>query len=390
MKKILCLVLTFILLFGMCLVSFAENGTNSEAESNLNFDVEAKSAVLMEASTGNILYSKNRNASLPPASVTKIMTILLAMEALEDGLFSLTDSVSVSANAASMGGSQVFLKEGEKMTVEDLLKCTIIASANDAAVALAELVSGNEEEFVRKMNARAMELGMKSACFENVTGLDDTVKNHTLSAMDIAIMSRELMKHELVTKYSSIWQDTIRNGAFTLTNTNRLVRFYDGCNGLKTGSTDKAGYCMSATAKRGNMQLIAVVMGAETRDKRNAIAKTLLDYGFSKYALFEKGEEEFQSIDVLGGVKEKTTLYSSSVCAVVNKNDLNKISAKYNLPEKLSAAVKAMEEVGKIEYYVGEEKIGESILYSKEDIPKITFLELYGRMIGKIFLSQKQ
>lgn len=390
MKKILCLVLTFIMLFGMCLVSFAENGTNSEAESNLDFDVEAKSAVLMEASTGNILYSKNRNASLPPASVTKIMTILLAMEALEDGLFSLTDSVSVSANAASMGGSQVFLKEGEKMTVEDLLKCTIIASANDAAVALAELVSGNEEEFVRKMNARAMELGMKSACFENVTGLDDTVKNHTLSAMDIAIMSRELMKHELVTKYSSIWQDTIRNGAFTLTNTNRLVRFYDGCNGLKTGSTDKAGYCMSATAKRGNMQLIAVVMGAETRDKRNAIAKTLLDYGFSKYALFEKGEEEFQSIDVLGGVKEKTTLYSSSVCAVVNKNDLNKISAKYNLPEKLSAAVKAMEEVGKIEYYVGEEKIGESILYSKEDIPKITFLELYGRMIGKIFLSQKQ
>lgn len=226
-------------------------------------ELDAKSALLMEAETGEVLYEMNADESLPPASVTKIMTLLLVMEAVDGGSISLEDNVSVSEKAAGMGGSQVFLSSGEQMSVETLIKCTVISSANDAAVALAEYVCGSEEAFVARMNERAAELEMNSTHFENATGLDDTTVNHVTSARDIAIMSAQLMRHDKILEFSSTWMDSIRDGAFTLTNTNRLVRFYDGATGLKTGSTSKAGFCMSATAKRGELHLIAVIMGGK-------------------------------------------------------------------------------------------------------------------------------
>ena len=254
-KKIFAHMLTAIILF--LSVSIPCN-----AAPEFTSALECQSAILMEASTGMVLYEKNADEALPPASVTKIMTLLLVMEAVDSGKIKLTDMVSVSENAASMGGSQVYLKVGEEMSVEEMIKCVVIASANDCAVALAEFLCGSEEAFVTQMNTRAKELGMENTNFENTNGLDDTVTNHKISARDIAIMSRELLSHELILKYSSTWMDTIRDGTFGLTNTNRLVRFYSGANGLKTGSTSRAKFCISATAKRDGMQLIAVIMAA--------------------------------------------------------------------------------------------------------------------------------
>jgi len=245
-------------------------------------DYNARAYILMEASTGTVLLEENADEALPPASVTKIMTLLLVMEAIADGKLGWDDMVQTSEYAASMGGSQVFLEPGEEMSVTEMVKCVVVPSANDAAVALAERVAGSEEAFVRRMNERAAELGMKNTVFYNTNGLDDDVDGHVSSARDIAIMSRELItKHPKILEFSSIWMDSIRNGAFGLTNTNRLVRFYRGANGLKTGSTAKAKFCISATAERNGMQLIAVVMAAPSRDERNEIAKKLLDYGFA-------------------------------------------------------------------------------------------------------------
>ena len=245
--KLTAIIIAAIMLLPICLEVFGEEN-NASYQNNI-FEIEegslnlnCKSAILMEATTGTVLYAQNAEEALPPASVTKVMTLLLVMEAIDAGIIRVDDTVSVSANAASMGGSQVFLEEGEQMKLEDLLKSVVIASANDAAVALAEYVSGSVDSFVGKMNAKAAELGMTATKFENVTGLDDTAENHLTSAKDIAIMSCELIKHPLILQYSSIWMDTIRDGAFGLTNTNRLVRFYKGCTGLKTGSTAKAGF----------------------------------------------------------------------------------------------------------------------------------------------------
>ena len=249
---------------------------SANEEQTLNLDCQ--SAVLMEASTGNVLFEMNADAALPPASVTKIMTLLLVMEAIDSGNMKLTDTLHASEYASSMGGSQVFIEPNEEMSVEDLLKSVVVASANDAAVVLAEGVAGSVDAFVDRMNKRAKELGMNNTNFENPTGLDDNTVNHVTSSMDIAIMSRELLKHETILNYTNIWMDTIRNGEFGLTNTNRLIRFYKGANGLKTGSTSKAKFCISATAKRDGMQLIAVVMGSPTRDIRNECAKKMTKY----------------------------------------------------------------------------------------------------------------
>lgn len=389
MKKILAVFLIFAMSLCVGITSFAENTQKIEAENQTNQtmdkDITCKSAVLMEASSGRVLYSKNEGSSYSPASVTKIMTLLLVAEALAENKFSVSDTVTVSEYASSMGGSQVFLKEGESISVEELIKCTVIASANDAAVALAELVAGSESAFVSKMNARAMELGLKGTSFENVTGLDDTTVNHVTSALDIAVMSRELIKHEIIMKYSGLWQDSIRNGEFILTNTNRLVRFYDGCTGLKTGSTDKAGYCMSATAERGGMKLIAVVMGAETRDSRNEIARKLLDYGFASYSLFSMSEQVLEEVPVLCGVLDSVTLYSAPFSLVVNKTDSGKIEKVYKIPESIQAPVVSGEAQGSVEYILNGEKIGESTIYAKTDVEKINFLQLYGRLLQKIF-----
>ncbi len=388
MKKMVTFILVFALAFSMMQVCvFAENEKYNSAENNTSLNIEAKSAVLMEASSGAVLYAKNENAAYSPASVTKIMTLLLAAEALAEGCFALTDTVSISEYAASMGGSQVFLKEGERISVEELFKCTVIASANDAAVALAELVAGSEDAFVQKMNSRAIELGLKSTNFENVTGLDDTVTNHVSSAMDIAVMSRELIKHDVILSYSSLWQDSIRNGEFTLTNTNRLVRFYDGCNGLKTGSTDKAGYCISATAKRNGMQLIAVIMGAETRDIRNNMARELLDFGFANYATYIQNEYMLEQIPVRFGAVDEIMVYSKPFSAVIDKAYVNKIEKKYVIPEYLEAPVSEYAPIGKVEYYLNGNKMGESPIYAKENVDRIGYFGLFCRLLSKIFVE---
>lgn len=389
MKNIISLVLALCLIFSFTPTAFAKSATKTSAENekdeiSVNLDLDAKGAYLMEASTGEVLYAVGEFTAASPASVTKIMTLLLVCEALDNGSFALEDTVSISEYAASMGGSQVFLEEGERMSVEDLIKCTVIASANDAAVALAELVAGSESAFVRKMNERAAELGLRNTSFENTTGLDDTTVNHYSCPADIARMSRELIKHDIILKYSSMWQDTIRGGEFTLTNTNRLVRYYEGCNGLKTGSTDKAGYCVSTTAKRGNMQLIAVIMGAPTRDARNNAARTLLDYGFASYAIYEHGEEYLEDATVMRGDVDSVKLYSSEFKCVAPKSGINKIEMKYEIPETLSAPLKKGCVVGKITYFLGDEQLGSSDIFIDRDVGKINLWQIFTRILSRI------
>lgn len=347
-----------------------------------SLNLRCKSAILMEASTGTVLYTQNEDERLPPASVTKIMTLLLVMEAIDSGKISLTDKVSASANAASMGGSQIYLKEGEEMTVEDLLKSVVICSANDAAVALAEYVCGSEASFVTEMNKRAKELGMENTVFENTNGLDDTVTNHVTSAEDIAIMSRELIRHNKILEYSSRWMDTVRDGAFGLTNTNRLVRFYRGCTGLKTGSTSKAGFCVSVTAERDGMGLICVIMGAETRDIRNAEAAALLDWGFANYGVYKADSGTDESLKVLGGKSNICKTGHDGFSCVLPKSELANVSFTKEILPSLSAPVKTGETVGKITYKLGEKSIGSVDIKSMETIEKISFFEFLGRMLA--------
>ncbi len=387
MKRLL-LFFCILSMLWMPLSAYAEEKSKNEQKSEAvyqlktdPFEVDAKSAVLMEASTGTVLFAQNAAEALPPASVTKVMTLLLVMEALDNGNFTLTDRVSVSKNAASMGGSQVFLEEGERMTVEDLLKCTVIASANDAALALAEYVAGSESAFVARMNERASQLGLTSTHFENVTGLDDTVTRHETSAADIAVMTKELLSHPTILNYSSLWQDTIRGGAFTLTNTNRLVRFYDGCNGMKTGSTDKAGYCVSVTATRDGMTLIAVVMGAESRDSRNAIARTLLDYGFSGFGVYTSEERKIETVPVLGGTEDAVGLYCKPFSAVVGKGDVRKVEVVYDIPATLTAPTEQGQAVGKMTFYLNGEVLGSADLYADASVGKISFFRIFMRYI---------
>ena len=345
------------------------------------FTPNCKSAVLMEASTGKVLYAHNPAEAMPPASVTKIMTLLLVMECMDAGTLKWEDTVTASAHAASMGGSQIYLKEGEQMSARDLIKSVVIASANDAAVALAEHTYGSEATFVARMNQRAAELGMTNTHFENTNGLDDTAQNHVTSAEDIAIMSRELIKHTEILEFSSTWMDTIRDGQFGLTNTNRLVRFYRGCNGLKTGSTAKAGFCVSVTAEREGMTLICVIMGAENRDIRNAEAQKLLDWGFATYGLFTAEAGTLGPVHVAGGDKDEVSLSYPRFTAVLPKGDVSSVEHTVTLPDTLTAPVRRGEAVGKITYTCKGNPLGEVSVLSDETVEKITFGELWGRIL---------
>ena len=348
--------------------------------------LDCKSAVLMEAATGRILYEQNADAALPPASVTKVMTLLLTMEAIEKGTITLDQMLTASEHAASMGGTQVFLEVGEQMSVEDLLKSVIIASANDAAVVLAEAIAGSEESFVAMMNSRAAELGMNNTHFENTNGLDDTVTNHVTSARDIAIMSRELISHEKILQYSGIWMDTVRNGAFGLTNTNRLVRFYRGATGLKTGSTSRAKFCISATAKRDGMHLIAVIMGAETRDVRNAEAAKLLDWGFANYSLYTYEASDPGEIKLLGSKEKFITSQADGIAILVPKGKASKVAVEAELPESISAPIAEGDTVGKLIFKLDGETVGELNVTSSETATRITFGELFFIMLQRFIL----
>ena len=305
-------------------------------------------ALLMEKTTGEILYAQNEHDALPPASVTKIMTVLLTMEAIDSGRIALDDMVTVSAYAAGMGGSQVFLAEGEQMSVDDLLKAVCVSSGNDAAVALAEHVAGVTELFVEQMNNRARELGMKDTHFVNCTGL--TAEGHVTSVYDIALMSRELLLHHPeVRNYTTIWMDTLRSGTFGLSNTNKLIRFYDGATGLKTGFTQEAGYCISATAERDGMELIAVIMKGNTSDSRNADAKTLLNYGFSTYALVDvQPEEPLPVLPVVLGAADTVSavLPEEGRTLLLEKSQTGGLTQTVELPESVAAPVCAGDRLG--------------------------------------------
>ena len=339
----------------------------------------SRAALLMEKTTGQILFAQNEHEKLEPASVTKIMTLLLTMDAIDSGALAYDDVVTVSANAAGMGGSQVFLAEGEQITVEELLKCVCVSSGNDAAVALAEKVAGVTELFVEQMNNRARGLGMDDTHFVNPTGL--TAEGHVTSAHDIALMSRELLtKHPDIRNFTTIWTDSIRNGTFDLANTNKLIRRYDGATGLKTGYTASAGYCISATAEREGMELIAVVMKGETADKRNADAKALLNYGFSAYALVSAAPEEpLPALPVTMGETDSVslTLPPDALTAVVEKGQAAALERRIDLPESLPAPVRQGQQVGSLTLCSGDTELVTVPILAAEDAA--------GRSWGRMF-----
>ena len=339
----------------------------------------SRAALLMEKTTGQILFAQNEHEKLEPASVTKIMTLLLTMDAIDSGALAYDDVVTVSANAAGMGGSQVFLAEGEQITVEELLKCVCVSSGNDAAVALAEKVAGVTELFVEQMNNRARGLGMDDTHFVNPTGL--TAEGHVTSAHDIALMSRELLtKHPDIRSFTTIWTDSIRNGTFDLANTNKLIRRYDGATGLKTGYTASAGYCISATAEREGMELIAVVMKGETADKRNADAKALLNYGFSAYALVSAAPEEpLPALPVTMGETDSVSLMlpPDALTAVVEKGQAAALERRIDLPESLPAPVRQGQQVGTLTLSSGDTELMTVPILAAEDAA--------GRSWGRMF-----
>ena len=338
MKKVIC--------FFIC-VCFMMQSVAVFAEGNTDLGLNAKSAILMEESTGNILYESNPDERLPIASVTKVMTMLLIMEAVDSGKISLDDMVTVSENAMSYGGSTMFLETGEQLTVNDMLKGIAVASANDGCVAMAEHLAGSESAFVDMMNEKAKKLGMENTHFMNTNGLDE--EDHYSSARDVAIMSRELMKHETIFNYTSIWMDTLRGGKFQLANTNKLIRFYDGANGLKTGSTSKALCCLSAAAKRNDMQLIAVVLGAPTSAERFASAKSLLDYGFANYAVNTQitAGDEVQKIAVEKGVDKEVGVVAGDSCStLVKKGQEDNITKEIKIDETITAPIEAGQKIG--------------------------------------------
>ena len=338
-------------------------------------ELPAKSYILIEASTGQVLAEQHADQQMPPASITKIMTMLLLMERIDAGEISLDDMVTTSEHANSMGGTQIWLEVGEQMSVNDLLKATAINSANDAAVALAEYIAGTEEAFVQLMNQKAAELGMTGTTFCNATGLD--AEGHLSTARDIAIMGRELLKYPLITEYTSVYMDSLRNGETELVNTNKLVRFYEGCNGLKTGTTDGAGSCLCASATRDGMTLIAVSMGSATSKERFAICRALLDYGFANYALYQPdiSADSLPPIAVEQGQKSTvpvtTDSYGGSV--LVSKSSAGKIEQDVVLEETLTAPVTAGQEVGMITYRIGDQTVAEQKIVATEDVPEVDF-----------------
>ncbi len=329
--------------------------------------LDCRAALLMEYESGEVLYARAEHERMPMASVTKIMSVLLAAEALEAGEISLDDTVTVSTHASSMGGSQIYLRENEQMPLRDILKSVVVASANDACVALGEHVAGSEDEFVARMNRRAAELGMTDTNFVNCTGLD--AEGHYSSAYDIALMSRELLGHELIFDYTTIWTDSVRGGEFGLTNTNKLIRFYQGANGLKTGSTDGAKYCVSAAAKRDGMQLIAVVLGSSSGTARFDAAKAMLNYGFANYRLLPLEKPEIPPVAVRGGVKEQVAADAViPKSLLVEKSFSKRPECAAELPEYLEAPVEAGDEIGALTWTAGGETVYSSGIYAAETV----------------------
>lgn len=354
----------------------ADNPIKKVETAEPELTINAKSTVLMERSTGTVLFEFAADEQMPPASITKIMTLLLVFEAMDSGKFSLETKVTASEYACSMGGSQIWLEPGEVFTVNELLKAAAISSANDACVALAEMVSGSEETFVALMNERAQELGMKNTVFKNCTGLD--AEGHVSTARDIAIMSAELLKHKDIRNYSTVWMDSLRNGETELTNTNRLVRFYKGCTGLKTGSTDEAGCCLSASAERNGMELISVTLGSPNTNERFASARKLLDYGFANYEIIPVNvpEGELHDIPVSHGTEDFVKpVFGKSGSILLKKGQKDKITQKVTLTESVDAPVQAGQTLGKVEVSLDGKVIGEYNVVAENSVDKMSFFK---------------
>ena len=380
MKKLLAIVI----LFALCLPVLS---VPASAEAWLKDDdvaIAAPSAVLMEKETGRLIYEKNGHERLFPASVTKVMTMLLIVEDIESGKARLTDTVTASERAASFGGSCVYLEAGEQMSVSDMLKCIAVVSANDCAVAMAEHLSGSESLFVDRMNRRAEELGMKDSHFTNCSGLFDDGDHYT-SAYDVALMSRELIKHDMIKDFTTIWMDSIRNGEFELSNTNKLVYWYPGCTGLKTGYTSTAMYCLSATAERDGVEYIAVIMHADSINDRNNDAKALLNYAFANYTLCSlRPGEALPAIPVeLGAADTVQPEFTGEEFALVPKGGTE---AEYSvkLLEKVHAPVEAGDRLGTLTVTMGGETVAELPICAREDVPRIGFFGILSRLAGSL------
>jgi len=356
-------------------------------------EVAGKSAVLMDMATGTVLFEQNPHEKLAPASVTKVMTMLLIMEAIDDGRIRWDDTVTVSETAAGKGGSQVYLKVGETMSVSDMLKSVAVSSANDCACALAEHIAGSESAFVEKMNQRAKELGMKDTNFVNCTGLDDgeDAKNHLTSAYDIAIMSRELMvNHPDIQKFTTIWMDTVRGGAFGLSNTNKLVRFYPGATGLKTGFTSAAGYCLSATAERDGLGLIAVILGAKTSQERFAGCKAMLDYGFANYALVTPEIPDQASVPVkLGTHSQVTAVPGEDTKLLLDKGQKGEVTTEVTLEDSVTAPVSKGQKIGTLTVKAGDQVLAQVPMVAKDAVPRLRWWDVFLKVLQKLAMARE-
>ncbi|MBQ1186793.1 MAG: D-alanyl-D-alanine carboxypeptidase [Clostridia bacterium] len=402
MKRIIAVILSLVLLFslplnvgavrvateyvGADLESPLEENVQASAKVGERLDINAKSAVLMEYNTGKVLYEQDADQKLAPASITKVMTLILVMEALEEGKIKLDTKVTASEHAASLGGSQIWLEPGEVMTIDELLKATVIASANDATVALAEAVSGSEEAFVQKMNEKAQALGLKNTNFINSYGLD--ADGHYTTAYDIAVMSAELIKHKLIREYSTIKIDSLRGGESELVNTNKLIRYYDGCFGLKTGTTGKAGSCLTATAERDGLTLIAVVLGSPTSKDRFSGAQKLLDYGFANYTFVDVKADtsEFTALPVKKGVtKSVMPIAEEGLPLLLKKGEEGGITQSYSFEENLTAPIKKGDIIGYVTVCLNGEEVGVIPIKAASSVDKLTYFICLGRLFKGLF-----
>ena len=382
MKRIGWMLMVVILLMGMVpLQGYA-----------VELDVPGKSALLMDIATGTVLYESNAHEALAPASVTKVMTMLLIMEAIDSGKIRWDDTVTASEAAAEKGGSHIYLKVGETMSVSDMVKSIAVSSANDCGCAMAEHLAGSESDFVEMMNARAKELGMNDTNFVNCTGLDDgeNAVNHRTSAHDIAVMSRQLLKyHQDITKYTTIWMDTVRNGAFGLSNTNKMVRFYQGATGLKTGFTSGAGYCLSASAERDGLGLIGVVMGCSTSQERFGACKSMLDYGFANYALVKPELTEESAVAVkLGKADSVKVVPGENPELLVDKAQRGSVTTEVNLEQEVSAPVSQGQRLGTMTVRAGEQILAQVPLVAEETVARLSWGDLIVRVLKQIAMAK--
>lgn len=374
LKRVFCLILAAALLSTSV---FALEPLHDDA-----IRIEAPAACLLEKTTGEVLYEKNAHEHRLIASVTKVMTLLLVMDALEDGTIALEDMVTASSHAAAMGGSQIWLEEGEQMTVDEMIKCVTVVSANDCAVALAEHLAGTEDAFVQKMNEKAAELGMEDTHFTDCTGLFDD-PNHYSSAYDVALMARALISHEKIKDYSTIWMDTARNGEFNLSNTNKLIYYYDGATGLKTGFTSSAKYCLAATAQRDGVEYVAVVLGADTSDQRFDSAKTLLSYAFANYSLCQlRPSEALPPILVnMGTADSVQPVYPEQTGTLLEKNRAANLKYDLQLEEILEAPVQAGDPLGTLTVYSGDEQVAQLPVTAGETVERISILGVFTKLL---------